>query len=194
MTLNWSPSCSGDASARVWAKSINNPAMSCKQRRETTLFLFVVTIYFDTFQVCLSVSSGQREEGLRTHQVQESTAAGWERIQQHNDVQQRNRHSVERVIQGPDLRKSNQQSLKELRLESAASPGESFPYFSVPELYETDSNFALNSLSWTIGDISRQIRPSSSESEDGYQADFTGQSYLKRNSTGFTHQSLFIGG
>lgn len=174
MTLNWSPSCSGDASVRMWAKSINNPAMSCKQRRETTLFLFVVTAYFHAFRVCLSVSLGQREDGLRTHQVQESTAAGWERIQQHNDAQQGNWHSAERVIQGPNLRKSNQQSLKALRLESAASLGEPLPYFSVPNLGETDSDFALNSLSWSIGDISRQPRSPSSESEDEYQADFTG--------------------
>ncbi|XP_044045979.1 uncharacterized protein LOC122873393 [Siniperca chuatsi] len=145
--------------------------MTCKQSREITLFLFVVTVYSYTFQLCHSVSLGQREDGLTAYQVQESTR--WETIKHDNDAQQGKQHLVEQVIQGPNLRKSTQPGLREPWPESAAFPGEPLQHFSVPKRDENDIKL-LNSLSWTTGNISRQPRTSASDSGDGYQADFTG--------------------
>ncbi|XP_028445997.1 uncharacterized protein LOC114563311 isoform X4 [Perca flavescens] len=136
--------------------------MSCKQ---ITLFLFVVTYYFYTFQVSHSVSLRQREEVLTAYQVQEATATGWERIKHDNDAQQGHWRLVEQVIQAPNLRKSTQRGLTELRPESAAFPGEPIPY-RAPTLDDR--------LSWTVGNIRTEPRNSASASEDGYQADFAG--------------------
>lgn len=146
--------------------------MSRKQRRENILFLFVLTVYFYSFRVCHSVSLGQREDGL-------------ERIKQDDGVQLGTWRLVEQIIQDTNLNKPT-----ELRPESAAFSREPLPYFSDPILGETD--FALDSLPWTRGD-GRRPRSSASDSPNGYQADFPGETYLKRNSPDFTHQSLFPG-
>ncbi|XP_035856146.1 uncharacterized protein LOC116040565 isoform X1 [Sander lucioperca] len=140
--------------------------MSCKQRRDKiTLFLLVVTFYYYTFQVSHSVSLGQREEGLTAYQVQEATVTGWERIKHDNDAQQGHWRLVEQVIQAPNLRKSTQRGLTELRPESVAFPGEPIPYRAAT---------LDDSLSWTVGNIRTESSNSASDSEDGYQADFTG--------------------
>ncbi|XP_035515542.1 protein piccolo [Morone saxatilis] len=141
--------------------------MSCKQKTENTSFLFVVSVYFYTFVVCYSVSLGQREEGLTDYQVQESAATLLERIKQQDDVQLGNWRLVEQVISDPNVREST-----ELQPEPAAFPGEPLPYFNVPKLGDTDSN-------WTIGDFSRKPR-----SEDKYQADFTGFGGVQGNVLG----------
>lgn len=133
--------------------------MSCKQRSEISLYLLVVTAHLFTFQVCRSVSLGQRPEemeGLTSLQVQDSNASRWERIKHDTEVQQGNWRLVEKVIRGPYLSKSNGPGLTEPRLESVASPGGS------------------GSLFWTSGHISKQPESSSADPEDVYQADSTG--------------------
>ncbi|XP_045904326.1 uncharacterized protein LOC123970359 [Micropterus dolomieu] len=146
--------------------------MSRKMRREIPLFLFEVTVYFYTFQLCHSVSLGQREEdGFAAQQVQMSTR--WERFNQDHDAQQGNRHLVKRVLQGPDLRKSTQSGVKELRPESAAFLGAPVPYFTGPTLDENDF-LNVEDLSWTSGNVSWQPRASDSHSEDGYRSHLTG--------------------
>ncbi|XP_037621794.1 uncharacterized protein LOC119485994 [Sebastes umbrosus] len=155
MTVNCSPSCSGDACCAHVNK------MSCKQRRgKITLFLFVVNVYFYTFQVGHSVSLGQREEEEGLPEVQESPATRWERIQQDDDAQQR--HLDEQRRRGQSLLKSTRPGLTGLRPQSAVFPGEPIPYFRAPTLDDSSS--------WTVGNI----RSSASDPEDGYQADFTG--------------------
>ncbi|XP_018520597.1 uncharacterized protein LOC127138932 [Lates calcarifer] len=140
--------------------------MSCKQKRDRTLFLFVVTLYFYTSRVCQSVSLG--------HWGDESTATRWEKTKQLKDVQQEKWHLVEEVIRGADLRKTIQPGLQGFRPESAPFPGEPLPYITVPKLDETSSSSAPSSLSWTFGNISTERRAPASDYKDGYQADFTG--------------------
>uniref|UniRef100_A0A3B4TIR4 ZP domain-containing protein n=1 Tax=Seriola dumerili TaxID=41447 RepID=A0A3B4TIR4_SERDU len=142
--------------------------MSCKQKSETTLFL-LVAVYFYTFRVCHSVSLGRWGDGFSASQGEASTATR-EKIKQDDGVRQGNWHLVEKVILGTNLRKVTQ----ELRPESAVFPGEPLPYLIVPKLDETGSNFAANRSSWSVGKISTEPRSSALDSEDGYQADFTG--------------------
>lgn len=163
------------------SKSVNNLAMSCKEKGEIILFLFVVTIYFYTFQLCNSVRLGQRQGGFSIHQSHEPTATSWERIQQDNDVQQGNRNSGEQVIH---LRKSDRRGLQGLRLESTAFLREPLTDISVPKLDETDSNFALSSLSLTVGNVSTIQRSWPSHSEDEYQGDFTGKNCSRDHNAG----------
>lgn len=120
--------------------------MSRKQRKEKSLFLFVA-IYFYSFRVCHSASLGQREGAL-----------GW--MNQEDDVRQGNWRLVELDTRGPDLNKP-----KELHPESAALLEELLPNLG-------DSDFELDSLSWTFGG-SRRSRSSTLKSQDGYQ-DFKG--------------------
>lgn len=50
------------------SKSVNNPAMPCKEKGETTSFLFVLTIYFYTFQLCSAVGLAQWPDGFSIQQ------------------------------------------------------------------------------------------------------------------------------
>lgn len=79
------------------ANCSEHPAMSRKQRRETPLFLFAVTLYLHAFRVCFAVSLGQREDGVSPHRVQDTqTGVG--------DPQQGGWRLVEQVILGPNQR------------------------------------------------------------------------------------------
>ncbi|KAG7238423.1 hypothetical protein INR49_030930 [Caranx melampygus] len=71
-------------------------------------------------------------------------ATRWAKVKQDEGVRLGNRHLVENIIQGTDLRRSSQPSLQEIWPESAAFPG-------MPERDETGSNFATNSSSWSVG-------------------------------------------
>lgn len=153
--------------------------MSCKQKRGITLFLCVVTLHLYTFHICHSVSLGQREDGFTAHEVQGSSLSkSWERIEQDSGVQQGNWRLVEQVNKGANVYTSNQPPHHRVRRESPALPGNplSMLYFNIPKLDETGGNFAPNGLSWVAGNV--RVGPRSSGSEDAYQADFTGYSYL----------------
>lgn len=132
------------------AVCVNNPTMSRKPRKEKPWMLFVVVVYFLSFRVCRSISLGQRDGRA-------------DRVEPDNDVRLGKWRWTGRDARDPNLNKS-----KELPTESAASPTEKI-VFSVPMLDET--GFPLYNLSWTTGVI-KQSR--TSNSQDGYQADFTG--------------------
>ncbi|KAL6110121.1 uncharacterized protein ACO6RY_19267 [Pungitius sinensis] len=120
--------------------------MSYKQRKDQlTQFLLIVTVYMYTFEVSHSVSLGQRAEG------HELTASG--EMKRDNDW-----HPRERVSQSPNPRTTERPSLPELRPEVAAPPTAA-PHRSWP---------------WTVGNIRAEPRSSAPDSEEGYQADFTG--------------------
>lgn len=158
--------------------------MSCKQKREITLFLSVVTVYLYTFQVCHSVSLGQRGDGFSGYQGQESTATRWKKGKQDEDIRLGNWHSVDKVIQGTYLRKTAQPGLREIWPELAGLPDD----LVVPKLDKTSSNFAANSSSWSVDKIGRQRRTSAPDTQDGYHADLTG--YLIK---GELHLVIFTG-
>ncbi|XP_040003239.1 uncharacterized protein LOC120800873 isoform X2 [Xiphias gladius] len=151
--------------------------MSCKREREIPLCLVVATVYFCAFRVCHSVGLGQSGDGFSTYQLQQSTDTGREKIKQDDDdddVLRGGWNSVEQVIQGANPRRTKEPGLQGPRTESAGFPAEPLPYFVVPKLDETGSDFAPSSLSWTVGNISTVLRAPASHSEDRYQADFTG--------------------
>ncbi|XP_054460789.1 uncharacterized protein LOC129096134 [Anoplopoma fimbria] len=126
--------------------------MFCKQRTDkSTWFLFVVSVYFHTFRVGHSVSLGQRGEGSTAYR-----ATRWERVNPDDGAQQGDAYLGAQVVQGPGPRRSNQPGLT----------AEPVPYYS--------ATTPDDSSSWTVGDIRTEPRSSASESEDGYQADFTG--------------------
>ncbi|XP_071329433.1 uncharacterized protein [Trachinotus anak] len=146
--------------------------MPREQKREFTLFL--IAVYLSTFRVCHSVSLGQWGGGFSPYQAPESTATRPDEIRQNNGVRQGNWPLVEKVVQDANLRETTPPALQELRPESAAFPEEPLPHLIVPKLNEAGRNFAANSSSWTVGKISTEQRASAPDSEDGYQADFTG--------------------
>lgn len=132
--------------------------MSCKEKSEATLFLFLVTICFYTVQVCSSTSLRQWTDGINTYRV-------------HDRDFRQGRF-------GQYLRKSKRGDFSELRPEPIASPGEPFPYFSFSHLAGTGGKFEQTRLPWSFGNVSTPQRLRRSYTEDGYRGDFTGKSYF----------------
>ncbi|XP_035494362.2 uncharacterized protein LOC118313159 isoform X2 [Scophthalmus maximus] len=133
--------------------------MSREQGREIVLYVFVATVY--TFQVCHSVSLGQRGGGrFPSDQVGESPAARW-------GEDEGTWPSAEGDTRGAHLLNTNPRP-------AASAAGESSPHVVVVRNHgETGSDAAPNSF-WTVGDVSTDLKASAPDSEDGYQADFTG--------------------
>ncbi|KAF0037495.1 hypothetical protein F2P81_010369 [Scophthalmus maximus] len=133
--------------------------MSREQEREIVLYVFVATVY--TFQVCHSVSLGQRGGGrFPSDQVGESPAARW-------GEDEGTWPSAEGDTRGAHLLNTNPRP-------AASAAGESSPHVVVVRNHgETGSDAAPNSF-WTVGDVSTDLKASAPDSEDGYQADLTG--------------------
>lgn len=134
--------------------------MSGEQRRETSLSLLALAFYFYSFGVCQSASLWQREADLQ-------------RIKLDSDVQQGMWRLVGQINPDTHLNTSAEVGPET----TIAFPGDTLSYFSDPTLSESD--LELDRLSWTVGD-SKQLKSFASGSPDGYQADFTGKSGLKR--------------
>ncbi|XP_019939264.2 uncharacterized protein [Paralichthys olivaceus] len=139
--------------------------MLSKQKRETTLVLFVLTLLLYTLQLCHSVSFGQQRDGLPAHR--ESAGGRWGQIHGAWRWGGKTDHSA-------NLRKTNRSGLQGHRSESAAFPGETLPPFILQKADESGRNVASNNLSWTAGNISTGVKASALDHEDGYQADSTG--------------------
>lgn len=145
---------------RVRAKRVGGPAMPCKL--EIILFLYVVTVYFYTFQVCHSVNLRQRDNDFST---------SWKGIKQDHDNQV---NQVNQAIRGANVRASSQRRLTKVRRDSDAYSEEPPSYFNVPKRYETGSSFAPKVLPWAAGNVKVGRRSSAPGSEDGHETDFIG--------------------
>ncbi|CAB1439904.1 unnamed protein product [Pleuronectes platessa] len=125
--------------------------MSSKQKRELTRVVLVLALHLYPLQLCHSESAGGR----------------WGQI--HGA-----RRADEKTHQSANLRRTSRSGPQGLRSEPAALPGETSPPFILQKVDERGRNVASNNLSWTAGHVSTGPKASTSDHEEGYQADFTG--------------------
>lgn len=147
--------------------------MTFKQTKEIRLFLIVFVVLFYSFQLCCSVSLAQREDDS-TIKRGESPLGGLERPE---DGQQGRPHAFKQVTWTPSLDLSILSELLQPQLDfkPTASPP---PSVRTPKPGPNGYKLALNSATWTAGHVKKEGRLSATDSEDGYQADFTGQAKL----------------
>uniref|UniRef100_A0A3Q2P9U2 Uncharacterized LOC105936697 n=1 Tax=Fundulus heteroclitus TaxID=8078 RepID=A0A3Q2P9U2_FUNHE len=158
--------------------------MTCLQKRVIRVFLIVLIVLLNSFQPCCPVSLAQREDAA-TGRRGESASAGRERLEHGPQGQPR---EVIEVSWTPSLDLS---SLAELLVPRSDFKPPTNPLRRVraPKPERTSHSLALNSSTWTTGEVQVEGRPSAPDPEDGYQADFTGFSEIQGNVLGLLSDS-----
>ncbi|MEQ2197458.1 hypothetical protein XENOCAPTIV_029813 [Xenoophorus captivus] len=144
--------------------------MTCELKRQIRSFLIVLVVLLYSFQFCCSVSLARREDDSTT-QRGESASAGEEKPE-HGQQAQPQPHAVKQVTWTASRDLSHLSGLLKPQPDFKP-PANPLPLVRAPKPDQTSYSFALNSSTWTTGDIKEERRPSAPE--DGYQEDFTGQ-------------------
>lgn len=161
-----------------------NLAMSYKQRREISLFLWIVTVACNNFQFGDAISVGKLNlNGLTSYQRKASFVNGWERFESKNDAKHRHSYSDGRVIlRGAPWQTSDNiyPSPQEGRAQSPVFPEKPSIGFIVPTHNQVGNNSSQNAtdltLSWSSGQVNAHRGALASDIDAGYQADFPGKS------------------
>lgn len=144
--------------------------MPCELIREIRLFLIVLIVLFYSFQLSGSVSLARREDDSTTKRGE--SALAWE--ERPEDGQRGQPYTVKQVIWTPSGNLSILSELLEPQLD-IKHPANPHPGVRTPEVDQTSDRLALISPTWTAGNVKEEGRPFAPDSEDGYQADFTGE-------------------
>ncbi|MEQ2306738.1 hypothetical protein AMECASPLE_011332 [Ameca splendens] len=158
--------------------------MTCELKRQIRSFLIVLVVLLYSFQFCCSVSLVRREDDSTT-QRGESASAGEEKPE-HGQQAQPQPHAVKQVTWTASRDLSHLSGLLKPQPDFKP-PANPLPLVRAPKRDQTSYSFALNSSTWTTGDIKEERRPSAPE--DGYQEDFTGFSEIQGKVLGLLSDS-----
>ncbi|XP_027872156.1 uncharacterized protein LOC114143940 [Xiphophorus couchianus] len=158
--------------------------MPCELIREIRLFLIVLIVLFYSFQLSGSVSLARREDDSTTKRGE--SALAWE--ERPEDGQRGQPYTVKQVIWTPSGNLSILSELLEPQLD-IKHPANPHPGVRTPELNQTSDRLALISPTWTAGNVKEEGIPFAPDSEDGYQADFTGFSEIQGKVFGLSSDS-----